>query len=227
VLERSACYVVCRPCALHIVEEWIIAQPSKDSESPILALDAYGVTRIAVNIVGVADPALNGVRHIEPAHEQRGSGRLAESLSAIDVEYVLQPIGKLMGDDVRESRETWLRRTVDRASTLTEVRFETRSELLRRARTRSAVHRFADALADIAAAEHAGANGDEIVALRSSILVATGHSAEVVPQLEANLVRHPGFASRTALAVAYAAIDRLEVCRISSSFSFSLRLLVF
>jgi hypothetical protein len=99
-LKRSACYVVCRPCALHIIEEWIIAQPSKDSESPILAFDTYGVTRIAVNIVGVADPALNGVRHIEPAHDQRGCGRLAESLSAIDVEYVLQPIGKLMSDDV-------------------------------------------------------------------------------------------------------------------------------
>jgi len=99
---------------------------------------------------------------------------------------------------------------LDRASALTEVRFETRFELLRRARTRSAVHRFADALADIAAAEHAGANGEEIVALRSSILVATGHAAEVVPQLEANLTRNPGFASRAALAVAYAAIGRLD-----------------
>ncbi len=101
-------------------------------------------------------------------------------------------------------------RALDRASALTEVRFETRSDLLRRARTRSAVHRFADALADIEAAEHAGANGEEIVALRSSILVATGHAADVIPQLEANLVRHPGFASRTALAVAYAAIGRLD-----------------
>jgi tetratricopeptide (TPR) repeat protein len=99
---------------------------------------------------------------------------------------------------------------LDRASSLTEIRFEAPAELLRRARTRSALHRFADALADVAAAEHAGSNGDEIVALRSSILVATGRAAEVIPQLEANLARHPGFASRGALAVAYAAIGRLD-----------------
>jgi tetratricopeptide (TPR) repeat protein len=98
---------------------------------------------------------------------------------------------------------------LDRASSLTEIRFEAPADLLRRARTRSALHRFADALADVAAAEHAGSNGDEIVALRSSILVATGRAAEAIPQLEANLVRHPGFASRSALAVAYAAIGRL------------------
>lgn len=98
---------------------------------------------------------------------------------------------------------------LDRASALTEGRFETRAELLRRARTRSAVHRFADALADVAAAERAGANADEIVALRSSILVATGRAADVIPQLEANLARRPGFASRSALAVAYAAVGRL------------------
>lgn len=98
---------------------------------------------------------------------------------------------------------------LDRASELAEGRFETRSQFLRRARTRSAIHRFAEALADVAAAERAGANGDEIVALRSSILVATGHAAEVIPQLEANLARRPGFASRSALAGAYAGVGRL------------------
>jgi tetratricopeptide (TPR) repeat protein len=98
---------------------------------------------------------------------------------------------------------------LDRALAIAEGRFETGGELLRRARTRSAVHRFADALADVAAAERAGATKEEIVALRASILVATGRAAEVVPQLEASVVRHPGFGSRSALAGAYAAVGRL------------------
>ncbi len=32
----------------------------------------------------------------------------------------------------------------------------------------------------------------------------------MIPQLEANLVRHPGFASRSTLAVAYAAVGRID-----------------
>jgi len=99
---------------------------------------------------------------------------------------------------------------LDRASTLGEGRYATSRELLLRARTRSAVHRFADALADVEAAERTGAKPDEIAALRASILVATGRATEVIPQLEANLVRHPGFASRSALAVAYAAVGRID-----------------
>jgi tetratricopeptide (TPR) repeat protein len=99
---------------------------------------------------------------------------------------------------------------LDRASTIAEERFETAGDLLRRARTRLAVHRFADALRDTAAAERIGASGDELVALRASILVATGRALEVVPQLEAGVGRHPGFASRSALAGAYAAIGRLQ-----------------
>jgi tetratricopeptide (TPR) repeat protein len=99
---------------------------------------------------------------------------------------------------------------LDRASTLGEGRYATGRELLLRARTRYAVHRFADALADIEAAERAGAKPDEIAALRASLLVAIGRAAEVIPQLEANLLRHPGFASRSALAVAYAAAGRID-----------------
>src|SRR5262249_38180286 len=95
---------------------------------------------------------------------------------------------------------------LDRASSLGEGRFATSRELLLRARTRSAVHRFADALADIQEAERAGAKVDE---LRASILVATGRAAEAVPLLEARLARHPGYASRAALAGAYAALGRL------------------
>ncbi len=99
---------------------------------------------------------------------------------------------------------------LDRASALGEGRCATGRELLLRARTRSAVHRFADALADVEAAERTGAKLDETSALRASILVAIGRAREVIPQLEANLLGHPGFATRSALAVAYAAIGRLE-----------------
>ena len=99
---------------------------------------------------------------------------------------------------------------LDRASALGEGRYATGRELLLRARTRSAVHRFTDALADLETAERAGAKPDEIAAIRATILVAVGRAMEVIPQLEANLLRHPGFASRTALAMAYAAVGRID-----------------
>lgn len=98
---------------------------------------------------------------------------------------------------------------LDRASSLAEGRFATSRELLLRARARSAVHRFADALADVAAAERSGAEAGEVAALRASIFVATGRAAETIPLLEARLVRHAGYASRTALASAYASLGRL------------------
>lgn len=99
---------------------------------------------------------------------------------------------------------------LDRASTLGERRDATGRELLLRARTRSAVHRFADALSDVDAAERIGAKPNEVFALRASVLVATGRSTEVIPQLETNLLLHPGFSSRSALAVAYTAVGRLD-----------------
>jgi tetratricopeptide (TPR) repeat protein len=98
---------------------------------------------------------------------------------------------------------------LDRASSLGESRFATSRDLLLRARTRSAVHRFADALADLAAAERAGAKPEEVAPSRASILVAIGRAADAIPLLEAGLVRNPGFASRSALAGAYAAVGRL------------------
>ncbi len=98
---------------------------------------------------------------------------------------------------------------LERASSLGERRFASGRELLLRARTRSAVHRFADALADVDAAAQEGAESDEVVSLRASILLATGHAAEEVPLLEEELRHHPGYVSRTALAGAYAALGRL------------------
>jgi tetratricopeptide (TPR) repeat protein len=99
---------------------------------------------------------------------------------------------------------------LDRASRIAEGRSKTARDLLQRARVRAAVHRFADALCDVAAAEHAGAPADESQALRASIVVATGGALAVVPQLEAAVAQHPGFASRSALAGAYAALGRLD-----------------
>ncbi len=99
---------------------------------------------------------------------------------------------------------------LDRASRLTEARFETGPDLIRRARTRSAVHRFGDALADLSAAERAGIAVDKIFPQHASILIATGRAVEVIPQLEADLVRHPGYGSRGTLAGAYAASGRLD-----------------
>ena len=50
---------------------------------------------------------------------------------------------------------------LDRAVTLAEPRSATAADLLRRARTRSAAHRFANALVDLDAAERAGADGED------------------------------------------------------------------
>jgi tetratricopeptide (TPR) repeat protein len=99
---------------------------------------------------------------------------------------------------------------LERATIIGEDSLANGSDLLRRARTRSAVHRFADALSDIATAERAGANREEAGALRATILIATGRAEEVVSQLEAAVARRPGFASRSALAGAYATLGRLD-----------------
>jgi tetratricopeptide (TPR) repeat protein len=99
---------------------------------------------------------------------------------------------------------------LDRASRLSEVWFATVQDLLRRARTRSAVHRFSDALTDLAAAGRMGANPTEILLGRASILIATGHASEVIRELEKYEGQNPGYASKGALATAYAAVGRLD-----------------
>lgn len=75
---------------------------------------------------------------------------------------------------------------------------ESHADPLERARVRAALHRFAEALPDADAP------------LRASILTATGRAADIVPQLEAEAARHPGYASHGALANAYAAAGRLD-----------------
>jgi tetratricopeptide (TPR) repeat protein len=125
--------------------------------------------------------------------------QIAQRRDAVGVEELLLERARFLGDY----------EALDRAVSMAEGSFETGGDLLRRARTRSAVHRFGDALADLAAAERAGAAGDQVVALRTSILVATGRANDVVPHLESTVARHPGFASRSALAGAYAALGRI------------------
>lgn len=79
---------------------------------------------------------------------------------------------------------------------------------LPRARARSAVHRFPEALDELVAAERAGEAPSQIAAQRASIAVATGGAASVLAQLESDAAAHPGYASYSALGNAYAAVGR-------------------
>jgi len=99
---------------------------------------------------------------------------------------------------------------LDRASTLAERRFVTAQDLLKRAQTRAAVHRFAEALSDLQVAQEHGVSPGQMLAMRASILIATGHASEVVAQLKKDLIRSPSFASRSALATAYASMGRVD-----------------
>ena len=99
---------------------------------------------------------------------------------------------------------------LDRASRLSEGRFATVQDLLHRAHTRSAVHRFSDALTDLKAAEEMGAEAAEVQLSRASILIATGHASEIIPELEKYERQKPGYASKGALAIAYATVGRLD-----------------
>jgi hypothetical protein len=80
--------------------------------------------------------------------------------------------------------------------------------LLRRARARAAVHRFAAALADLDAAAQLGADAATLFRLRAPIRIAQGAADEVIAPLEAAAAREPGFAGAGALAIAYAGAGR-------------------
>lgn len=102
---------------------------------------------------------------------------------------------------------------LDRAAALAEARCPagacaTAAQHLQRARARSAAHRFADALDDLAAAEAAGAPSASLAAPRAAIWVATGRAGDAIPALEAAAATRPDLASRTALATALAARGR-------------------
>ncbi|WP_263415450.1 tetratricopeptide repeat protein [Terriglobus albidus] len=100
---------------------------------------------------------------------------------------------------------------LERASALTELQQPvTAQALLQRARTRAALHRFSDALHDVESAEAEGADRGQTVPLRASILIATGSADKVSLSLEAEARQHPGLASRTMLATAYAMLGRVR-----------------
>jgi tetratricopeptide (TPR) repeat protein len=98
---------------------------------------------------------------------------------------------------------------LDSVAALTESA-STAEGLLRRARCRSAVHRFAEALADTDAARLGGAKTSKVDATRASVLVAVGRAKEVIPTLESDVVRRPGFASYSTLAMAYGSVGRVR-----------------
>jgi lipopolysaccharide biosynthesis regulator YciM len=84
----------------------------------------------------------------------------------------------------------------------------TGQDLLRAAQVHAAEHRFGQALDDLAAAERAGVDAMRVGALRASIWVATGEASAAVAVLEAQALKHPGYASHSALAIAYAELGR-------------------
>lgn len=166
--------------------------------SIILAVVIAPITCGAQSTTSLSDSAISttsGAIAIENLDQQ-----IRQAGNEAGVEELLLVRSRFLGDYV----------ALDRASALGEGRSITARDLLLRARTRAAVHRFADALADVDMAERAGGKADEISALRASIFVAVGRGNEVIPQLEATEVRNPGFASRTALALAYGAVGRLD-----------------
>lgn len=114
------------------------------------------------------------------------------------------------GDDPA-ALELWLLRlqfqadysVLDRVAAMADAPADDAGGLLRRARARMAVHRFADARADFDAARATPAR-------RAALLMATGRGAQALPVLEAEAQRRPGFASHCALARGMAAVGRLE-----------------
>lgn len=97
---------------------------------------------------------------------------------------------------------------LDQAATLGEALPEDEEGLLLRARTRAAVHRFAEALADLREAERLGASEHQLAGQRAVILIATGQATRVLASLESDALAQPGYASHSALASAYAEAGR-------------------
>jgi tetratricopeptide (TPR) repeat protein len=148
--------------------------------------------------MGVVEPeyvATSGAIAIENLDQQIAQGREQNG-----VEELLLTRARFLGDHD----------ALYRAATMSESRIVSGTALLHRARMRLAVHRFGDALADIADAEGDGAPAGEVRVLRASVLISIGRAEEAIGQLEPDAGRVRGFAEITALASAYAALGRLE-----------------
>jgi tetratricopeptide (TPR) repeat protein len=116
------------------------------------------------------------------------------------------------------SDELWLMRAryladyaaLERGAAFANAEAQDTAQLLRRARARGALHRFAAALADLDAAAELGGDAQGLWRVRASIRIAQGAADEVLPALEAAAARQPGFANSSALATAYAGAGRYE-----------------
>jgi hypothetical protein len=112
--------------------------------------------------------------------------------------------------------ELWLMRArfladyaaLDRGTAYADSEARDPAALLRRARARAAVHRFSAALLDLGAAERRGADAATLARLRATIRIAQGAANEVIPALEGEAAREPGFENVAALAIAYAGAGR-------------------
>jgi tetratricopeptide (TPR) repeat protein len=170
-----------------------------------MKLSSIGSMCLALTLAACGSP--NGARTFE--------GRRATTNSAIAIanldHLIDQSAGEPGVDELLLLRSRMLADydALDRVTGLTEDRSGSADELLRRARSRSAVHRFDEALADIDAAVLAGAKGAKVDAQQASILLAMGRAKEVVGQLESDVRRRPAFATHAALAGAYASLGRL------------------
>ena len=150
-----------------------------------------------------------GARATAPAPAPVTDSRIAWS----NLDHLIQQSG-----DEPEALELLMQRSryladaqaLDRIVAITESHAASADELIRRARARAATHRFDDALADLDAAQRAGASPAAVQGQRSSIHVATGRADDELPRLRAAAARRPGFASHCALALAEAAAGRLE-----------------
>jgi len=125
-------------------------------------------------------------------------------------------IGQRTGTDDEAADELWLMRAryladyaaLERGTAFADAQAPDVPRLLRRARARASVHRFADALADLDVAARLGADPEMLFRVRAPVRIAQGAAAEVIAPLEATAARDPGFAAASALAVAYAGAER-------------------
>ncbi len=85
-----------------------------------------------------------------------------------------------------------------------------RDALLARAGTRAALHRFDDALADLAAAAAAGVDAQKIARQRASIWLALGRVDEALPVLEQAARDTPSVDSLGTIAAVYGQLGRLD-----------------
>ena len=99
---------------------------------------------------------------------------------------------------------------LDHVAALTEPDDQDAAQLLRRARSRAAAHRFYEAGLDLDAAQRAGASPDALRGPRASLQVALGHAQDALPELREQAARRPGFGSHCALALAEAAVGHVE-----------------